>query len=262
MKVSWADKVGYVFSGFLQRTDRRKVRFLIPNTGMSSGWECIQLPQDDTWEALVDTDTRNYTHSKNSGEYTSLSLKIGKKRSTLTCTSTGYLDSAVLNLPDAPFAVFSGFRLAKQVKNQVQDPIKLLPGEICSFSLYDPVRQKERKYLVVAKGTVFVNPNFAIDGRSDPIDSIWDYSVNLYSSEVTSQASGRIDALSFQKLDEGTVRKPGDTDTHEMNVLHIYFAGDLDGDNQLDLILRRWNVFRLYLSSKKLPGFLLRYVSQ
>ena len=44
-----------------------------------------------------------------------------------------------------------------------------------------------------------------------------------------------------------------------------YFAGDLDGDQQLDLILAHLDgvgsSFTLFLSSKKLPSFLLRCVA-
>ncbi len=266
IKVTWADKTGYLFSGFLQEIHDRKVRLVIPDSGVDSNWECMELSPDLKWEALVDMDTTKILNRNRSPiQFSSIGLKIGKKKVDSDCTPTGFLDNAVLNLSNLPFAVFSGFNLANGISNQVLTPIKLMPGQVASFGTYDQSNQLERKYLISAEGNVVPNTNFINGDYKGPIDRIEHYKITLYQQTLKAPNSDRRTPWSIQKLADGTVKQPSDTDTYAMDVLYIYFAGDLDGDNQLDLILARLNgtgnSYHLYLSSKKLPGFLLRYMA-
>lgn len=67
-------------------------------------------------------------------------------------------------------------------------------------------------------------------------------------------------------MDKRVTAPKDDSDVTDMDVYYIYFAGDLDGDNELDLILAKFGgigvIFNLYLSSTKLPGFILRYMAE
>jgi hypothetical protein len=266
IKVTWADKTGYLFSGFLTAINDRKIRLVIPNSGVNSDWECLELSPEIKWEALVDMDTTNGSlRNRNPIRFSSTDLKIGKKKVDSGCSSTGFLNHGVLNFSPIPFAIFSGFNLTNGVKNQIITPIKLLPGEVADFSIYDRESQLERRYMIAAEGKVLPNTNLINGSYKGPIDRIEHYKINLYQQEFKSPSSDRNTPWIIQKLADGTVTKPGDTDTYDMDVLYVYFAGDLDGDHQLDLILARLNgvgnSFQLYLSSKKLPGFLLRYVA-
>lgn len=267
IKVTWADKTGYLFSGFLTEIYNRKIQMVMPNSGVDSQWECMELSPEIKWEAMVDMDTTNSTtRERNSVRFSSKGLKIGKKKMEFHCSPTGLLDNAVLNLSRPPFAVFSGFKLIDGVSNQIATPVKLLPGEVASFSIYDRINRLERRYLIAAEGNVFPNTNLINGDYNGPIDRIEHYKINLYEQTLKSTNPDRRTPWSVQKLTDGTLKRPSDTDTYDMDVLYVYFAGDLDGDNQLDLILARLNgvghSFQLYLSSKKLPGFLLRYVAE
>lgn len=266
VKVTWADKTGYLFGGFLTALAERKIQMVIPNSGVDSEWGSMELSPEIKWEALVNLDTgsRSPRHKKPM-HFSSVGLTLGKKKVTEDGAPTGFLNHAVLNLSRAPFAIFSGFKLANSVVNQVPAPVKLLPGEVVNFSTYDQVHRIERRYLIAVEGNTVPNPNLTKGDDNGPIHSIEQYKINLYQQALDPANSGRRTPWSVQKLFDGTIKKPGDTGTYDMDVFYVYFAGDLDGDHQLDLILARLNgtgrTFQLYLSSKKLPGFLLRYVA-
>lgn len=266
IKVTWADKTGYLFGGFLTMIAERNVQMVIPNSGVDSEWGSMELSPEIKWEALVNLDTgsRSSQHIKPM-RFASVGLTIGKKKATEDDVPARFLNHAVLNLSRAPFAIFSGFKLANSVVNQVPAPIKLLPGEVVNFSTYDQVHRIERRYLIAVEGNTVLNPNLTQGGYNAPISSIEHYKINLYQQALDPTNSDQKMPWSIQKLFDGTIKKPGDADTPELDVFYIYFAGDLDGDHQLDLILARLNgtgrAFQLYLSSKKLPGFLLRYVA-
>lgn len=267
IKVTWADKPGYVFSGFLQKIRERKIRMVIPNAGVDSDWGCMELSPEIEWNALVNEDTSNIPPKKaRSIYYTSTRLKIGEKRTHSYCSADGYLKNAVLNVSRPPFAIFSGFELASRLSNHVKEPIKLMPGEVVSFSIFDQLSQLERRYLITVEGNVIPSANFMEGGQPVPLDRIEHYKINLYQQEHPSSRVQRDASWRVQKLVDGTIKRPGDTSTYEMDVSYVIFAGDLDGDHQLDLILARLNgvgrSYQLFLSSRKLPGFLLRYVAR
>jgi hypothetical protein len=268
IKVSWADKIGYVFGGFLTEIQERKVHMIIPNAGVNSGWECMELDPAMKWEALVSTDTgKDLRNNPNPNHFRSAELKTGRKEMDADAESDcpGVLDHAVLNMPDPPFCVFSGFKLANTVYNQVSKPIKLMPGEVVNFETYDRANQINRTHTIAVQGNVMPNPDYTRGSNQGPVNSIEQYKIHLYEEEQLSSRANRNAPKKVQKLIDTTVLRPGDSDTFDMDVYYIYFAGDLDGDHQLDLILARLNgighSYHLYLSSKRLPGFLLRYVA-
>lgn len=268
IKVSWAEKSGYLFGGFLTETTVPNIRMVIPNAGVDSQWGCMEFPPDVSWQGLVSTDTtKNKPPTEGLSKFLAVDLKMGRKKVRTDCQPSGVLDNTVLNELAAPFAVFSGFKLAKNVMNYISAPVKLLPGTVESFHFYDPATQITRNYIISADGHVIANPNFVKreDQRKGPNDRIEQYRVNLYEQTSQGAQSDNIRPWKAQKLEESTVTTPNDTNTYEMGVLYIYFAGDLDGDQQLDLILARLggvgSSYTLYLSSKKLPSFLLRCVA-
>ncbi|MBK8967307.1 MAG: SH3 domain-containing protein [Lewinellaceae bacterium] len=270
LKVSWTDKTGYLFSGFLQEIsmEERKVRMVLPNSGVDSGWECMNLDSSLKWSALVELDKSPAKQGDlNPAHFSTVNLEIGKKSVAPYCSPDGWLNSAVLNLVQAPFAVFAGCPLAQKVVNQVKTPIKLMPGEVTSFATYDPGKKSQTMYVPAVHGNIIPNANFVDDNTYNrPIDSIGQYQILLFQRDNPIENSGQNAHWVKQKLIDQTIRRPGDTDTYAMDVFYVYFAGDIDGDHQLDLILATLNgtgrSYRLYLSSKKLPGFLLRYVAK
>ncbi len=266
LKVTWGDKIGYVFGGFLAEIEERKIRMVIPNAGVNSGWECMELSPEMKWEALVNADAASkMRNDRNPGRFVSADLKLGKKIRDENTDCPGWLNNAVLNMPDPPFAVFSGFKLANMVYNQVAKPVKLLPGEVVFFEIYDRANQVDRIYSIAVEGNIRLNPNYETSSHQGPIDRIEQYKIHLYEEEQVSPRSNTKVTKKAQKLIETTIQRPGDSGSFDMDVYYVYFAGDIDGDNQLDLILATLNgvgySYHLYLSSKKLPGFLLRYVA-
>lgn len=141
-----------------------------------------------------------------------------------------------------------------------------MPGEVATFNIFDPKTQVTRSYLIAAEGKVFPNADMISGDSYGPIGRIEQYKINLYQKTLLASNSDVRSSWSIQKLADETLNRPADTDTYDMDVLYIYFAGDLDGDHKLDLILARLNgamhSFQLYLSSKSLPGFLVRYVAR
>jgi hypothetical protein len=266
VKVTWADKTGYLFNGFLTPIYERKIRMVIPNAGADSYWESMELAPEMKWQALADMDTASSAKRKRkSNLLSSVDLKIGRKKVDSTSPTSRFLENGVLNLTIAPFAIFSGFNLLNGVSNQVRTPIKLLPGEIATFSTYDRENQIARRYVISAEGKVIPNTKFGSGDYNGPIERIENYKINMYQQVPKLPYSDELAPWNIQKLADCTLTRPGESDVYDMDVLYIYFAGDLDGDHQLDLILARLNgiahSYQLYLSSKKLPGFLLRYVA-
>lgn len=268
IKVNWAEKSGYLFGGFLTETTVPNIRMVIPNAGIDSGWGCMEFPPEISWQGLVNADTtKNNPPAKRLTDFLAVNLKMGRKKVSTDCQPSGVLDNTVLNELPAPFAVFSGFKLAKNVHNYVSAPVKLLPGTVESFRFYDPATQITRDYIISADGHVISNPDFVRgeDNRKGPNDRIEQYRVRLYEQTFQGAQSDNMRPWKSQKLEESTVTSPSDAFTYEMGVLYIYFAGDLDGDQHLDLILAHLDgvgsSFTLFLSSKKLPSFLLRCVA-
>ena len=268
IKVSWAEKSGYLFGGFLTETKVPNIRMVIPNAGVDSQWGCMEFPSATAWQGLVNADTSKKAQSvEYPSDLVAVDLRMGRKEVDLDCHSSGVVENTVLNEISVPFAVFSGFKLAKNVRNLVSAPVKLLPGTVETFRFYDQATQTTRNYIISADGHVISNPRFAPgeDGRGGPIDRIEQYRVNLYEQKFQINEASQNTPWKVQKLEDGTATKPNDSDTYQMGVLYIYFAGDLDGDQQLDLILARLDgvgsTYSLHLSSKKLPSFLLRVVA-
>lgn len=266
IKVTWANKIGYLFSGFLTKTNDRKVRMIIPNTGFNSEWECLELAPEVKWQGLMDTATTT-THLREDEHpafFSSTALKTGRKKVHPDCNEQGYLNNAVLNVSKSPFAVFSGFLLADKVVNLTPIPVKLTPGTAHSLFLLDRTGKTQRNYLITVEGNVFPNPQFSKGYGWSPFDRIEHYKINLYEQTDYPTNAAPLNKWSTQKLTDCTVKIPNDCDTYDMDVQYIYFAGDLDGDNQLDLILSQrglGSAYHLYLSSQKISGFLLRYVA-
>lgn len=268
VKVSWAEKSGYLFGGFLKKEEHRKVRLFMPSVGIHSDWLCAELSSEVQWEALLDTVTtvRKYYEPK-PAFFVSKPVKLGRKKRHKDCGGEGYFENAPVNMPKAPFAIIGGCKLVEKVVNHVRTPIRLLPGEISSFTLYNHEKKLEKTYFITAEGNVINNEQFLLgDDYRGPISRIEPYKVKLY-EQITERSANGSENTSFkmQRIYEGKVERTGDLDGWnvklEMEVFSVIFAGDMDGDDELDLILRSGNGYSLYLSSKKLPGFLIRYMA-
>ncbi|MDX2279996.1 MAG: SH3 domain-containing protein [Saprospiraceae bacterium] len=273
LKVTWADKTGYLFSGFLTQIgdSERKVQMVIPDAGVDSEWECLQLSPEMQWQALVGTEKKHVRSEEEFGSrFSSIPLKIGKKKVDRYCEPDSTLTNGILNVSDEPFAIFAGFKLLKKVQNHVKKPAKLLPGEVITFSTQDPITKESKHYMISVEGNVIPNKNInngaLVNGYNAPIYSIENYKINLYEQTEIFSPNHSKTPWKHQKLVDKRVTAPNDSDTTDMDVYYIYFAGDLDGDNELDLILARLGgigtSFKLYLSSTKLPGFILRYMAE
>jgi hypothetical protein len=272
LKVTWADKTGYLFSGFLTQIgeSERKVQMLIPDAGRRSEWGCLQLSPEMQWHALVGTEKRYVRSEEEYGSrFSTIPLKIGKKKVDRYCEPDSTLTNGILNVSNVPFAIFAGFKLMKKVQNHVKKPAKLLPGEVITFGLYDPIAKESKHYMVSVEGNVIpykdINTGEPVKHFNAPICSIENYKINLYAQTENFSPNRKI-PWKHQKLVDERVTAPNDSDDINMDVYYIYFAGDLDGDNELDLILAKFGgvgvIFKLYLSSTKLPGFILRYMAE
>lgn len=158
---------------------------------------------------------------------------------------------------------------SQQDEHRVQDWYKVTAPS--GLVLRKGPDQKESKhYIVSVEGNVIPNKNIntgaLVNGYNAPIYSIENYKINLYEQTENFSPNRSKTPWKHQKIVDGRVTAPNDSDSINMDVYYIYFAGDLDGDNELDLILARFGGvgvgFRLYLSSKKLPGFILRYMAE
>ena len=272
LKVTWADKTGYLFSGFLTQIgeSEQKVQMVIPDAGMRSEWGCLQLSPEMQWQALVGTEKKHVRSEEEYGSrFSSIPLKIGKKKVDRYCEPDSTLTNGILNVSNVPFAIFAGFKLKKKVQNHVKKPAKLLPGEVITFGIHDPITKESKHYMVSVEGNVIpykdINTGEPVKHFNAPINSIENYKINLY-AQTENYATNRKTPWKHQKLVDERVTIPNDSDDINMNVYYIYFAGDLDGDNELDLILAKFGgvgvIFKLYLSSTKLPGFILRYMAE
>ena len=146
LKVTWADKTGYLFSGFLTQIgdSERKVQMVIPDAGVDSEWGCLQLSPEMQWQALVGTEKKHVRSEEEYGSrFSTFPLKIGKKKVNSRCEPDSILTNGVLNVSDEPFAIFAGFKLLKKVQNHVKKPAKLLPGEVITFEIYTTRSQKK-----------------------------------------------------------------------------------------------------------------------
>jgi hypothetical protein len=76
MEVTWADKKGYLFSGFLTQDFKPRVHMILPNSGVDSSWPCIDLPESSQWQALIVDSTRlNKRKEHSAHNYNAKTLK-------------------------------------------------------------------------------------------------------------------------------------------------------------------------------------------
>jgi hypothetical protein len=266
MEVTWADKKGYLFSGFLTQDFKPRVHMILPNSGVDSSWPCIDLPESSQWQALIVDSTRlNKRKEHSAHNYNAKTLKTGRRSSSEEGCGEPDLENAVLNQKEAPYILFSGFKLAQKVSNQAPAPEQLMPGNVYAYSTYDPEKKIAHHYTISVEGKAVPNPAFVQSGMGGPIDRIEGYKVILHKRKPEESRSPDNIGWNTQVLINTVLRNPGDTDTYQMDISYVYFAGDLDGDHELDLILANLNGvghrFSLYLSSARLPGFILRYMA-
>ncbi len=141
---------------------------------------------------------------------------------------TGKLVNAI---PEKPFMLISG--LDRTISGSTQHSglhnISLSPGDTISFNLH------EKNYQIIA------------DGETNELGYIKQYQVFLQ-SEYRQQLIGESDFL-------------------DDTAFRILWAGDLDGDQELDLLMDlsykySFGLFSLFLSSKKQDGQLLQLTTQ
>jgi hypothetical protein len=224
------------------------------------------LPESSQWQALIVDSTRlNKRKEHSAHNYNAKTLKTGRRSSSEEGCGEPDLENAVLNQKEAPYILFSGFKLAQKVSNQAPAPEQLMPGNVYAYSTYDPEKKIAHHYTISVEGKAVPNPAFVQSGMGGPIDRIEGYKVILHKRKPEESRSPDNIGWNTQVLINTVLRNPGDTDTYQMDISYVYFAGDLDGDHELDLILANLNGvghrFSLYLSSARLPGFILRYMA-
>ena len=258
-RVSYAGKTGYVFGGFLEDIhEKTSIRLLIPNAGVESLWESMRLDPAVTWFALVPSE-------KELPEYQSQVVQMHRLRVKLGAEKTGYQDEVrhlPLNVPENTAVFFSGFEPGTQVEAfyRRDEPDILFPGTVIPFHVYDEKQKLHRIYQVYATGDAVQAP----PGRGYwPFSGIRNYQLRV--REIVDSPTGpddRYAVASDQLLFSGNLVY--DLETGRINGPRPFLLGDFDNDRKLDIILNRndyGTVFYLFLSSKALPGFMMRVVA-
>ncbi len=257
-KVCWKNQSGYAFNGYLL-PEQTSIGLYMPD-GMD-GFRNMDTTQE--WTLLVEQKKKNIEEATPLRLYKAI-VKSTKESSWAGQYKDFFFARGSKKRVEMPiFAAISGIKTDSVVLNYAHGE-RLLPGAINTYSLNDPVKKCERRYYLVVTGSCDISTNYLENGVGIPIDTIQNYKVTLIEKmQHCDKTSPEKKKQKSQVLFNQTARKPNDMDTYEVTTFSVYFAGDLDGDHQLDLILQAngWQYFVLYLSSQRIPGYLLRLIA-
>lgn len=257
-RVCYAGKTGYVFGGFLERLyEKTSVQFVVPGAGVDSELENIQLDTGLHWYALAPP-----ANARSTGDaaYRFLEgLPVDRRGQ----TNKGVPGAEQLTLPPETALLLGGItpdRIAGQYYHPEETKM-LFPGDVIPFYLFDPALNGYRYYQVYASGQPV---HATADVGNWPFSAIRKYELRV--REVIAQAGPGPNpylVAGDQLLFGG--RLTFDRDIAGFPAPHVYMLGDFDADHQLDAILSMHTdkgvTFYLFLSSKALPGFLMRVVA-
>lgn len=259
-QASYAGKTGYVFGGFLEEVhDKTAVRFLIPNAGVDSQWEGLDLDPAVDWFALAPNEKERSTYQSDFVQMRTLKVTLGAQN----LERPEIVRHPPLNAPENTAVFFAGFKSDSRGESyyQPQEPDMLFPGAVIPFHLYDEQLKQQRIYQLYATGQPIAAPK---DRGYWPFTGIQNYQLRV--REVTLSPSGTKDGyqvVSDQLLYSGNLSF--DMETGRIDGLSVFLMGDFDNDRKLDIILDwdgdKGSVFYLFLSSKAFPGFMMRVVA-
>ena len=167
-----------------------------------------------------------------------------------------------VNIPEPPVAIFSGIpKTNKPIFGRWFEDEYLFPGDQLNYKIFNSKKQKWEQYSIFAEGRVVKS---AANAELQPTGGLEDYAVWLQVVDILDGQPDRSRPVREQCLYNSKTTTSSDP-RYVQGVFSLYFIGDLDGDEQLDLILgdpgRGYN-YQLYLSSQANPGFLLKIVAQ
>lgn len=259
-QVSFAGKTGYVFGGFLEKLhDKTAVRFLIPNAGVDSQWEGLDLDPAVAWTALIPSEKERSNYPTDFRLMYASRVQMGA----ITASNQDVVRHPPLNVPDNTVVFFSGFESGARGESyyQPEEPEMLFPGAVIPFHVYDEQLKQQRIYLVYATGQAV---SVSKDRGYWPFSGIRNYQLRVREvsySPVRAQGAYRV--VSDQLLYSGNLSF--DMETGRIIGPSVFLMGDFDNDRKPDIILDwvgdKGSVFYLFLSSKALPGFLMRVVA-
>lgn len=255
-KAAYAGKTGYVFGGFLEDVQHKtSVRFLVPEAGVESIRSELGLAPDVSWFALA-------PGVKGRQRYSPDWVPMQAHQVVLDTQKLDGFDDArhrPLNAPENTLVFFGGIKPCPEIEYyyQPEESEMLYPGATISFQLVDQQLQQQRHYRLYAIG----QPVSAPPGREYwPFSGIRNYELRVV--ELSYSTSG-YRVVSDQLLFSGNLAF--DPETGRMYGPRLFLMGDFDADHKLDIILDwqsdKGTLFYLFLSSKALPGFLMRVVA-
>ena len=255
-KAAYAGKTGYVFGGFLEDARQKtSVRLLIPEAGVESIRSELGLDPDLSWFALAPNEKERPRYSPDIVQMQAQKVVLD------TLKLEGFDDARhrPLNAPENTLVFFGGIRPDSEIKYyyQPEESEMLYPGATISFPLFDEQLKQQRLYCLYANG----QPVSAPQSRGNwPFSGIRNYELRV--REVAYSPSG-YRVVSDQLLFSGNL--DFDPETGRMYGPRLFLMGDFDNDHKLDIILDwqsdKGTVFYLFLSSKTLPGFMMRVVA-
>jgi hypothetical protein len=258
-KAAYAGKTGYVFSGFLEELhDKTAVRFLIPDAGVDFQRDELDLDPAVTWFALAPNEKVNSTYQSDYRQMVASRVKLGE----VTIPGQDVARHPPLNAPENTTVFFAGIQPGTRGDYyQPEEPEMLFPGAVITFHLYDEALKQQRIYQVYATGQPIAAPK---DRGYWPFTGIQNYQLRVREvsySPVRVQDAYRV--VSDQLLFSGNLTF--DMETGRINGLSLFLMGDFDNDRKLDILLDwhgdKGSVYYLFLSSKALPGFMMRVVA-
>jgi len=258
-RVSYAGKTGYVFGGFLENLhDKTAVRFLIPDAGVDFQRDELDLDPAVAWIALAPNEKVNSTYQSDYQQMVASRVKLGE----VTIPGQDIARHPPLNAPDNTTVFFAGIQPGTRGDYyQPDEPEMLFPGAVITFHLYDEALKQQRIYQVYATGQPIAAPK---DRGYWPFTGIQNYQLRVREvsySPVRVQEAYRVE--SDQLLFSGNLTF--DLQTGGIDGLSLFLMGDFDNDRKLDIILDwhgdKGSVYYLFLSSKALPGFMMRVVA-
>ena len=259
-KAAYAGKTGYVFGGFLEELhDKTAVRFLIPDAGVDFQRDELDLDPAVTWFALAPNEKVRSTDQSDYRQMFASQVKLGK----VIIPGQDVARHPPLNAPENTVVFFSGFKsnTLHESYYQPHEPEMLFPGAVITFHLYDEALKQQHIYQVYATGQPIAAPK---DRGYWPFTGIQNYQLRVREvsySPVRVQDAYRV--VSDQLLFSGNLTF--EMETGRINGLSLFLMGDFDNDRKLDIILDwhgdKGSVYYLFLSSKALPGFMMRVVA-
>ena len=259
-EVSFQNMIGYVFGGFLEPVENSPIQMVIPNAGTMSIWDFLDFDSSYTWYALLRTDNTTY------GDYSRIGMhKYGLKKVVLKnqpeVGNEIVFHSQPINLEEVPVAVFTGIpTTGEPFFGRWMEDKPLLPGETIHYQMFQEARRKWVNYTLYVEGQVIPGDN------NEPLQAIAgvrDYAIWLQSADLDANRNILPGSIRKQCLFKGNIGMSKYEPYPQVYMIH--FLGDLDGDQQLDLIIgsssHGFN-YQLYLSSEAGPGFLLKIVAE